>query len=210
MNSDTICSIATAPGGAIGIIRISGSKAISIANTICTRSILTMKTGTFRHCQLKDGREILDDVIVSSYKAPHSYTGEDCVEISCHGSPYILRRTLTLLTEHGCRMATPGEYTQRAFLNGKMDLSQAEAVADLISAHSRAAHHAAISHLRGHFSEHLRALRDRLLHLTSLLELELDFSDHEDLTFADFLYNCSYEKRSQKEFPIQRRNLLPP
>ena len=127
----------------------------------------------------------IDEVVVSIFRAPHSYTGEDSVEISCHGSRYILNRVLELLIEHGCRQAGPGEFTQRAYLNGKMDLSQAEAVADLIASTNQATHQIAMSQLRGHFSSKLAQLRDQLLKLTSLLELELDFSDHEDLEFAD-------------------------
>lgn len=123
--------------------------------------------------------------MVSVFKAPRSYTGEDCVEISCHGSRYILNKVLELLVQKGCRMAAPGEFTQRAYLNGKMDLAQAEAVADLIASTNRSTHHMAMSQLRGGISSELSTLRDRLLHLTSLLELELDFSDHEDLEFAD-------------------------
>ena len=127
----------------------------------------------------------LDEVMVSIFRAPHSYTGEDSVEISCHGSRYILNKVLALLIENGCRQAGPGEFTQRAYLNGKMDLSQAEAVADLIASTNQATHQIAMSQLRGHFSSKLAQLRDQLLKLTSLLELELDFSDHEDLEFAD-------------------------
>ena len=127
----------------------------------------------------------IDEVLVSVFRAPHSYTGEDCAEISCHGSRYILNKVLELLVEHGCRMAEPGEFTKRAFLNGKMDLSQAEAVADLITANGKASHDIALAQLRGHFSDELKDLRDQLLHLTSLLELELDFADHEELEFAD-------------------------
>ena len=127
----------------------------------------------------------IDEVLVSVFRAPHSYTGEDCAEISCHGSRYILNKVLELLVEHGCRMAEPGEFTKRAFLNGKMDLSQAEAVADLIAANGKASHDIALAQLRGHFSAELKDLRDQLLHLTSLLELELDFADHEELEFAD-------------------------
>jgi tRNA modification GTPase len=132
-----------------------------------------------------DGPEVIDEAVVSIFRAPHSYTGEDSVEISCHGSRYILNKVLSLLVENGCRMANPGEYTMRAYLNGKLDLSQAEAVADLIASTNRATHHMAMSQLRGHFSSELKVLRDQLLKLTSLLELELDFSDHEDLEFAD-------------------------
>ena len=132
-----------------------------------------------------DGKSPLDDAVVTLYKSPRSYTGEDSVELTCHGSPYISKRVLELLIQHGCRMAHPGEFTQRAFLNGKMDLSQAEAVSDLISATNQASHHVAISQLRGNFSSELSIMHDELLKLTSLVELELDFSDHEDLEFAD-------------------------
>ena len=130
-------------------------------------------------------QNIVDEVLVSVFRAPHSYTGEDSVEISCHGSRFIINKVLELLIQNGCRMANPGEYTQRAFLNGKMDLSQAEAVADLIASSNKATHQIAMSQLRGHFSSELSRLREKLLKLTSLLELELDFSDHEDLEFAD-------------------------
>ena len=129
--------------------------------------------------------EVIDEVMVSIFRAPHSYTGEDSVEISCHGSRYILNKVLALLIENGCRQAGPGEFTQRAYLNGKMDLSQAEAVADLIASTNQATHQIAMSQLRGHFSSKLAQLRNQLLKLTSLLELELDFSDHKDLEFAD-------------------------
>ena len=130
-------------------------------------------------------REFIDETLVTIFRAPHSYTGEDSVEISCHGSTYIVHRILDLLVQQGCRMARPGEFTMRAFLNGKLDLSQAEAVADLIASTNKATHDIAMSQLRGHFSSKLKTLRDQLLKLTSLLELELDFSDHEDLEFAD-------------------------
>jgi tRNA modification GTPase len=128
---------------------------------------------------------IIDEVLVSVFRAPHSYTGEESAEISCHGSRYILNKVLELLIQQGCRMANPGEFTQRAYLNGKMDLTQAEAVADLIASTNQATHQVALSQLRGHFSSRLEQLREQLLKLTSLLELELDFSDHEDLEFAD-------------------------
>ncbi len=189
---DTICAIATATGGAIGIIRISGPKAIAIADSVFTpaspqsTTLTRRKPGTvaYGHIHSANG-SVLDDVLVSIFRAPHSYTGEDSVEISCHGSRYILQQTMQLLINNGCRAAGPGEYTRRAFMNGKMDLSQAEAVADLIAATDRASHHMAISQMRGGFSRELAALRNRLLRLTSLLELELDFSDHEELEFAD-------------------------
>ncbi len=187
---DTICAIATAQGGAIGIIRISGPKAISITSQhfrpIQGAPLTERKarTATFGHLIGTDGT-MLDEVLITLFRAPHSYTGEDSVEISCHGSSYILQQTLRLLIDSGCRLAAPGEYTQRAFLNGKMDLSQAEAVADLIASTSAATHRLALSQLRGGFSKELATLRDKLLHLTSLMELELDFSDHEELEFAD-------------------------
>ncbi len=187
---DTICAIATAPGGAIGLIRISGSQAINATTQIFhpanSTPLSNRKAGTltFGHIKTSDN-EIIDEVLVSIFRAPHSYTGEECVEISCHGSSYILSRTLELLIAKGCRIAAPGEFTQRAFLNGKMDLSQAEAVADLIASSSEASHRIAMNQMRGGFSKELQKLRERLLHITTLLELELDFSDHEDLEFAN-------------------------
>lgn len=191
LNNNTICAIATAPGGAIGIIRISGSEAISIADRIfrpigSSLSLSERKAYTlaFGNIVNSDG-DVVDEVLVSIFRAPHSYTGEDSVEISCHGSAYVLQQVMLLLTENGCVPAGPGEFTQRAFLNGKMDLSQAEAVADLISSTNKATHDMAMSQLKGHFSNELADLRAHLLKLTSLLELELDFSDHEELEFAD-------------------------
>lgn len=191
INEDTICAIATAQGGAIGLIRVSGSHAIDITDRIFTPigsaiPLVQRKshTLTFGHIHNESG-EIIDEVLVSLFRAPHSYTGEDSTEISCHGSPYILQQVMQLLIKHGCRSAGPGEYTQRAFLNGKMDLSQAEAVSDLIASTSAAAHRLAMNQMRGAFSRELSRLRDQLLRLTSLMELELDFSDHEELEFAD-------------------------
>lgn len=191
MNNPTICAIATAPGGAIGIIRISGSEALTIADRIfrpvgsnaplADRNPYTLVFGNIVNAE----NEVVDEVLVSIFHAPHSYTGENSVEISCHGSAYILQQVMFLLTQNGCIPAGPGEFTQRAFLNGKMDLSQAEAVADLISATNKATHDMALSQLKGHFSNELSDLRAHLLKLTSLLELELDFSDHEELEFAD-------------------------
>ena len=190
-NPDTICAIATAQGGAIGLIRVSGPDAIAFTDRIFTpvgSSVpLTQRkpyTLTFGHIKNAKG-EIIDEVLISVFRAPHSYTGEDSTEISCHGSPYILQQVMQLLIANGCRSAGPGEYTQRAFLNGKMDLSQAEAVADLIASTSEATHRLAMNQMRGSFSQELSKLRDQLLHLTSLMELELDFSDHEELEFAD-------------------------
>lgn len=191
MNTDTICAIGTAQGGAIGIIRVSGPKAIQLTNQIFRpigkgtplthRKAYTLALG---HIQ-NDKGGIIDEVLVSVFRAPHSYTGEDCTEISCHGSSYILQQVMQLLIQQGCRAAGPGEFTQRAFLNGKMDLSQAEAVADLISSSNAATHRMAMNQMRGGFSRELANLRDRLLHLTSLMELELDFSEHEELEFAN-------------------------
>ena len=189
---NTICAIATATGGALGIIRVSGPEAISIADSIFTpvgsdkRKLQERQPYTLAFGRITDGSgNIIDEVLISIFRAPHSYTGEDSVEISCHGSSYILQKVMQLLMKNGCTPAAPGEYTQRAFLNGKMDLSQAEAVADLIASHSEASHRIAMNQMRGAFSRELAALRNQLLHLTSLMELELDFSDHEELEFAD-------------------------
>lgn len=189
MNQDTICAIATAQGGAIGSIRVSGPDAIAITEKIFIPAQPGMQlsekkpyTLTFGH--IHDGDEIIDEVLVSLFRAPHSYTGEDSTEIACHGSSYILQQVLQLLIKQGCRLAQPGEYTQRAFLNGKMDLSQAEAVADLIASTSAATHRLAMSQMRGGFSKELTSLREKLLHFSSMIELELDFSE-EDVEFAD-------------------------
>ena len=195
MNQDTICAIATAQGGAIGSIRVSGPDAISITSRIFTpaksgKTLTESKPYTLTFGRIYNGEEIIDEVLVSLFRAPHSYTGEDCTEITCHGSSYILQRVMQLLIHQGCRMAQPGEYTQRAFLNGKMDLSQAEAVADLIASSSVATHRLAMSQMRGGFSKELADLRNQLLHFTSLIELELDFSDHEELEFADRTELC--------------------
>ena len=185
MSVDTICALATATGGAIGIIRISGPKSLEILSHVFTKDISNAQPNTIHYGNIKDVNEVVDEVLVSVFRAPRSYTGEDSVEISCHGSRYILNKVLALLIANGCRQAGPGEFTQRAYLNGKMDLSQAEAVADLIASTNQATHQIAMSQLRGHFSSKLAQLREQLLKLTSLLELELDFSDHEDLEFAD-------------------------
>ena len=187
--STTICAISTAKGGAIGIVRVSGSKSIQTVDKIFrgSHAIKDAKPFTVHFGQIIDSAkqdEIIDEVLVSIFRAPHSYTGEDCVEISCHGSSYILQRVIELLIKQGCVMAKPGEYTQRAFLNGKMDLSQAEAVADLIASQDAAMHRVAMNQMRGAFSKRLAELRNELLELTSLLELELDFSE-EDVEFAD-------------------------
>ena len=187
---DTICAIATAPGGALGIIRI--SQALEILSSIFSKDLTQAQPNTIHYGHIvecvavpQQHTAVIDEALVSVFRAPHSYTGEDAAEISCHGSRYILNKVLELLIQQGCRMANPGEFTQRAFLNGKMDLSQAEAVADLIASTNKATHDIAISQLRGGISTELGRLREQLLKITSLLELELDFSDHEDLEFAD-------------------------
>ena len=185
--NDTICALATSPGGALGIIRISGPQALEILSHVFRSkgNAQSFSANTIHYGHILFGTEVIDEVMAAVFKAPHSYTGEDSVEISCHGSRYILNKVLELLVRNGCRMANPGEYTMRAYLNGKMDLSQAEAVADLITSSNKATHQMAMSQLRGHFSNELTHLREQLLKLTTLLELELDFSDHEDLEFAD-------------------------
>lgn len=192
MNSstDTICAIATAQGGALGIIRLSGPQAIALTSRVfrpqsAAKRLEEQPAYSLTYGHIMEGEEVIDEVLVSLMRAPHSYTGEESVEISCHGSAYILQRVLQLLISAGARLAQPGEFTQRAFLNGRMDLSQAEAVADLIASTNAATHRMALSQLRGGFSRELQSLRDQLLHFTSLIELELDFSDHEELEFAD-------------------------
>ena len=185
----TICALATSAGGALGVIRVSGNDAIDIVDRAFkapkSKKLHALPPQTVQYGHIVDeGEQTIDEVLVTCFRAPHSYTGENSVEISCHGSAYILNEVLKLLVRLGCRQAQPGEFTQRAFLNGKMDLSQAEAVADLIAAANRASAQLALGQLRGHFSGELAALRDKLLHITSLIELELDFSD-QDVTFAD-------------------------
>ncbi|MCD8270732.1 MAG: tRNA uridine-5-carboxymethylaminomethyl(34) synthesis GTPase MnmE [Parabacteroides sp.] len=190
MNQDTICAISTAPGaGGVAVIRISGPEAITICDTVFVakaegKSLQTQKAYTLRYGSIRRGTELIDDALVAVFHAPHSFTGEETVEITCHGSVYIQQQILQLLIEKGCRSALPGEYTQRAFLNGKMDLSQAEAVADLIASTSAGMHKLAINQMRGGFSNELGKLRSSLLDFTSLIELELDFSE-EDVEFAD-------------------------
>ena len=189
-SEECICALATPAGGAIGIIRLSGSEAIRLTDkvfvSVSGKQLSAAKPNTLHYGEIKDkDGHTIDDVLVSVFRAPHSYTGEDSTEISCHGSRYILQQVLQRLIEIGCRQAEPGEYTRRAYMNGKMDLSQAEAVADLIASTNKATHQMALSQLKGHFSSELTLLREKLLKMTSLLELELDFSDHEELEFAD-------------------------
>ena len=189
-SEECICALATPAGGAIGIIRLSGSEAIRLTDkvfvSVSGKQLSAAKPNTLHYGEIKDkDGHTIDDVLVSVFRAPHSYTGEDSTEISCHGSRYILQQVLQRLIEVGCRQAEPGEYTRRAYMNGKMDLSQAEAVADLIASTNKVTHQMALSQLKGHFSSELTLLREKLLKMTSLLELELDFSDHEELEFAD-------------------------
>jgi tRNA modification GTPase len=185
--SSTIVALATPPGvGAIGVIRLSGPMATLVADKIFKGKRLENQpshTAHFGKIVSKEGR-ILDEVLITVFKGPNSYTGEDTIEISCHGSPYILQEIIQLCLENGTRMALPGEFTLRAFLNGKMDLTQAEAVADLIASESAAAHDVAIRQLRGGFKHEIQKLREELIHFASLVELELDFGE-EDVEFAD-------------------------
>lgn len=188
--NDTICALATRPGGAIAVVRVSGNESLAIVDKVFHKAngkpLAEAAPNTIHYGQLIDSEgNAIDEVMASVFKAPHSYTGEDSVEISCHGSQYVIACILRALIECGCRQAEPGEYTKRAYLNGKMDLSQAEAVADLIASSNKATHQMALSQLRGHFSNELSTLREQLLHITTLMELELDFSDHEELEFAD-------------------------
>jgi len=189
IDQSTICAIATAPGsGAIAVIRLSGSESISIIESVfhspTNKKLSEQKGNTIHFGHITDGDELIDEVLVSLFRNPYSYTGEDSIEISCHAASYIQQRLLKLFIDKGARLANPGEFTQRAFLNGKMDLSQAEAVADVIASSSAAAHKLAMQQMRGGFSAELLKLRDQLLHITSLVELELDFSE-EDVEFAD-------------------------
>ncbi len=185
--ADTIVALATPPGvGAIGVIRLSGKAALSIVQKVFGGKDLTKQAGHTLHFGTikNDNGKILDEVLVSVFKAPNSYTGEDIAEVSCHGSPFILKQILELFTEKGARLAQPGEFTMRAFLNGKMDLSQAEAVADLIASTSESGHRVAMRQMRGGFSNEIQKLREELINFASLIELELDFAE-EDVEFAD-------------------------
>ncbi|WP_276133092.1 tRNA uridine-5-carboxymethylaminomethyl(34) synthesis GTPase MnmE [Polluticoccus soli] len=184
--NETIVALATPPGeGAIGVIRLSGKDAITIADKIFKgKKLANQPSHTIHFGKITDGTKDIDEVVASLYKAPKSYTGEDVVEISCHGSHYVLQQVIDLCTTNGAHIAKPGEFTQRAFLNGKMDLTQAEAVADLIASRSGAAHNAAMHNLRGGFSHELKEMREELIKFSALIELELDFSE-EDVEFAD-------------------------
>jgi len=190
LDQSTICAISTSPGiGAIAVIRLSGSESINIADTIFhsrnkNKKLAEQPANTIHFGQISFKSEVIDEVVVALFREPHSFTGEDIVEISCHGSTFIQQKILEILIENGARMALPGEFTQRAFLNGKMDLSQAEAVADVIASSNAAAHKLAINQMRGGFSKEINALRSQMLHFTAMIELELDFAE-EEVEFAN-------------------------
>ncbi len=186
---DTICAISTPPGkGAIAVIRCSGENTLAICDKIIRlpskQKLSEVAANTIHFCSVYECDQVIDQVVAAVFRAPHSYSGEDIIEISCHGSVYIQKKILELLVESGARMATAGEFTMRAFLNGKLDLTQVEAVADLIASGSQAAHRIAMNQMRGGFTKEIKKLRDKLLSFTSLVELELDFSE-EDVEFAD-------------------------
>ena len=205
LDQKTICAVSTPPGiGGIAVIRISGKEAITVADKVFNsplegKKLANQKANTLHFGVIQSGENLIDEVVVAIFKAPHSFTGEDIVEISCHGSVYVQQQILQLLISLGARMARPGEFTQRAFLNGKMDLSQAEAVADLIASGNSAAHKMALNQMRGGFSREINQLRAELLRFAALVELELDFAE-EDVEFAD--------RRSLIELSTRIANLL--
>lgn len=183
---ETIVALATPPGiGAIGVVRLSGTDCISIVNSVFKgKDLKKQAPNTIHYGTIRDGERILDEVLIALFKAPHSFTKEDAIEISTHGSPYIIKEIIQLLIKKGARAASAGEFTKRAFMNGQFDLAQAEAVADLIHSDSEASHRAALHQLRGGFSDKIKALREQLIHFASMVELELDFGE-EDVEFAD-------------------------
>ena len=206
IHNDSIVALATPSGaGAIAIIRISGKEAVAIGNQIFKsikgKSLLQQKSHTLHLGHIVDNQKTIDEVLVSVFKEPHSYTGENTIEISCHGSTYIQQQIIQLALRKGCRMANPGEFTLRAFLNGKLDLSQAEAVADLISSDNEASHQIAMQQMRGGFSNEIAKLREELLNFASLIELELDFAE-EDVAFAD--RSQFHELLNRIEFVLKR------
>ncbi len=190
LDQSTICAISTSPGtGALAVVRLSGSDAITIADKLfrsptAGKKLADQSANTLHFGQMVADGEVIDEVVCSLFRAPHSFTGENIVEVSCHGSVYIQQKLLEMMVRNGARLARPGEFTQRAFLNGKMDLSQAEAVADVIASSNAAAHKLALNQMRGGFSKEIGDLRNQLLHFTAMIELELDFSE-EDVEFAD-------------------------
>ncbi|MFT6857247.1 MAG: tRNA modification GTPase, partial [Cyclobacteriaceae bacterium] len=183
---DTIVALATAPGvGAIGVIRVSGPKTYAIVNEVFKgKDLFTAKTHTVHLGTIRDGEKIIDEVLVTLFKGPNSYTKEDVIEISCHGSPFIIQQLIKLLLTKGARLAKAGEFTQRAFLHGRFDLAQAEAVADLIASENESMHTTAMRQMRGGFSDEIKKLRHELVHFASMIELELDFGE-EDVEFAN-------------------------
>ncbi|MEQ8549310.1 MAG: tRNA uridine-5-carboxymethylaminomethyl(34) synthesis GTPase MnmE [Cyclobacteriaceae bacterium] len=183
---DTIVALATAPGiGAIGVIRVSGPKTFDIVNGVFNgKNLQEAKTHTIHFGTIRENDQIIDEVLVSLFKGPNSYTKEDVIEISCHGSPFIIQKLIKLLLQKGARLAKAGEFTQRAFLNGRFDLAQAEAVADLIASENESMHKTAMSQMRGGFSDEIKKLREELVHFASMIELELDFAE-EDVEFAN-------------------------
>jgi len=206
INQDSIVALATPSGaGAIAVIRVSGNQAIEIGNNVFQsvkgKDITRQKSHTLHLGHIVDDNKTLDEVLLSIFKGPHSYTGENTIEISCHGSTYIQQQIIQLLLRKGCRMADPGEFTLRAFLNGKLDLSQAEAVADLISSDNEASHQIAMQQMRGGFSNEIAKLREELLNFASLIELELDFAE-EDIEFAD--RTQFHELLNRIEFVLKR------
>jgi tRNA modification GTPase len=206
LNNDSIVALATPSGaGAIAVIRISGEEAIAIGNSVFksikNKELTKQKTHTLHLGHIVDEQKVLDEVLVSIFKGPNSYTGENTIEISCHGSTYIQQQIIQLLLRKGCRMANAGEFTLRAFLNGKLDLSQAEAVADLISSDNEASHQIAMQQMRGGFSNEIAKLREELLNFASLIELELDFAE-EDVEFAD--RSQFHELLNRIEFVLKR------
>lgn len=206
MNNDIICAISTPPGmGAIAIVRLSGDGCISLTDKVFTsptgKKLIESEANRVHFGRITYNDEILDEVLVTVFHAPHSFTGEDSIEVSCHGSVYIQQKLVELLLEQGARLALAGEFTRRAFQNGKFDLSQAEAVADLIASESKSSHRVAMNQMRGGFARKLAGLRDKLLQFASLIELELDFSE-EDVEFAnrEHLYNLT--KDIEKEIDV--------
>ncbi|MAE87160.1 MAG: tRNA uridine-5-carboxymethylaminomethyl(34) synthesis GTPase MnmE [Flammeovirgaceae bacterium] len=185
MNLDTIVALATPPGvGAIGVIRVSGIKTIEIVNSVFRgKDLTTVASHTIHLGTIREGETIVDEVLISIFKGPNSYTKEDVIEISCHGSQFIIQQLIKLLLRKGARLAKPGEFTQRAFINGRFDLAQAEAVADLIASENESMHSAAMNQMRGGFSQEIKRLREELIHFASMIELELDFAE-EDVEFA--------------------------
>ena len=207
LDQSTICAISTSPGsGAIAVIRLSGPDAVAITGKVFrspdkAKKLETQPANTLHFGQIVSNDEVIDEVVVALFRAPRSFTGEDIVEVSCHGSVYVQQKLLEIFIENGARMARPGEFTQRAFLNGKMDLSQAEAVADVIAASSAAAHKLALNQMRGGFSREINDLRNQLLHFTAMVELEVDFSKE----VVEFAKRAELRKLAEEVENLQKR-----